>query len=158
MKFSKPIKYWFISICSIIATAIIGSLVTVKSVNLWYMTLSKPSFDPPNWVFGPVWTVLYIILIIVLFSILNSNKTKHRQKVINIFYLQLFFNALWSVVFFGFHLIGVALMAIAILWLLIFLCITNANKFSLNSGWLLTPYLLWVSFALILNYSIWLLN
>lgn len=158
MKLSKPYKYWGISVGSVLLTALVGSLVTFRSINSWYITLPKPTFTPPNWIFGPVWTILYIILIIVLFIILNSNKSKHRQKVINLFYLQLLFNALWSIIFFGYHMIGTALMAIAILWLLIFLCITNTNKFSLNSGWLLIPYLLWVSCALILNYSIWLLN
>ncbi|PIP51567.1 TspO protein [Candidatus Berkelbacteria bacterium CG_4_8_14_3_um_filter_33_6] len=158
MKLKKTTKYWLVSIGSVILTALIGSLATFNAVDGWYQTIAKPGFSPPNWIFGPVWTILYFILIIVLFLILNSNPTKHRQKVLNIFYLQLFFNALWSILFFGLNLIGSALFVIAILWFLIFLCITNANKFSLNAGWLMIPYLLWVSFASILNYSIWLLN
>ncbi|KKP89182.1 MAG: Tryptophan-rich sensory protein [Berkelbacteria bacterium GW2011_GWA2_35_9] len=158
MKLKKSTKYWLISVGSVFLTALIGSLATFRAIDGWYQALTKPIFNPPNWIFGPVWTVLYLILIVVLFLILNSNPTKHRQKVLNLFYLQLFFNALWSIVFFGFNLIGSALFTIAILWFLIFLCITNANKFSLNSGWLMIPYLLWVSFASVLNYSIWLLN
>ena len=158
MKIKKSTGYWLISVGSVSTTAVLGWLFTSKSIINWYPTIFKPIFTPPNWLFGPAWTILYGMMIFALNIVLNSSPTKQRQKVINLFYLQLFFNALWSLVFFRFHLIGTGLIIMAILWILIYLNMTNTNKFSITAGWLLIPYLLWVSLALVLNYSIWILN
>lgn len=155
---NKKIKL-FISISICLLAAIIGSVFTTPSIPGWYKTLNKPSFSPPNWIFGPVWTILFILMGISLYLIWTDDKNNNAKKApFIIFILQLLVNIFWSVAFFTIHSPGLALSVIAVLWLLILSTIISFRKISKLSAYLLIPYLFWVSFASILNFSIWKLN
>ncbi len=137
----------------------IGSFFTASSIPTWYSTLNKPFFNPPNWIFGPVWTTLYILMGISLYLILIA-KTKNRskQKPLTLFAIQLALNTLWSIIFFGLKSPELAMVEIFLLWVSIFLTIKYFHPFSKPASYLLYPYLAWVSFATILNISISILN
>lgn len=152
------IKKLGISLLLCFVVAFLGSLVTTPSIDTWYVTLQKPSFNPPNWVFGPVWTVLYFLIGVSLFLIW-SKKTKNKdKKPLQFFLLQLGLNLLWSIVFFGLHSPIGAFITIVLLWAAIFYTIILFYKVSKNAAYLLIPYLLWVSFATLLNLAIVILN
>ncbi|MFH1074375.1 MAG: TspO/MBR family protein [Candidatus Firestonebacteria bacterium] len=146
-----------IVICELIGS--LGAIFTMPAVRSWYMEINKPSFNPPNWIFGPVWTALYLLMGIAFFLIwkkgLNNNKVKNAAVV---FLVQLIVNFLWSVIFFGGRSYIGGLITIAILWLLILANITMFYRISKPAGLILLPYILWVSFASILNYYIYILN
>lgn len=129
----------------------IGSLFTAPSIGTWYAGLVKPSFNPPNWIFGPVWTTLFALMGVALYLIWKS-------RAMIPFFIQLALNVLWSVIFFGLHSPFFALLEIAVLWLAIFWTIIACRKVSKAAAYLLMPYLLWVSFASALTFSIWRLN
>ena len=137
----------------------IGSVFTYSAIPTWYAQLSKPFFNPPNWLFGPVWSLLYVCMGISLFLIYTT-KTKETIKngAVSIFYVQLVLNAVWSILFFGLKNPGIALVEIICLWLFILLTIVRFDKINRIAGGLLIPYLLWVSFASVLNLSIVILN
>lgn len=136
----------------------IGAYFTFPSIASWYLYLDKPFINPPNWIFGPVWTLLYFLMGISFFLVLRSGIDKKTIKPIQIFLLQLFFNLLWSIVFFFFHSIFGGLVVIVILWVLILLTILKFSKISRLSSILLIPYLAWVTFATVLNVMLWMLN
>lgn len=137
----------------------IGSVFTTSAIDTWYSTLQKPVFSPPNWIFGPVWTLLYLMMGISLYIFWNAKThTKERHQGLSLFFVQLALNVIWSILFFGLHLPFVALIDIMALWLTIFLTIIKFNASSKPAAYLLIPYLLWVSFATILNLAIVLLN
>jgi tryptophan-rich sensory protein len=141
------------------AAAAIGSLFTFKSIPTWYATLHPTSLTPPNWVFGPVWTILYILMAIAAYLVWkNISKQKKVGQAMNLFYLQLVLNALWSILFFGQHLILAAFIEIILLWFAIILTIIWFSKVSRAAAWLMAPYILWVSFAGILNFMVYLAN
>lgn len=143
---------------SFLASAV-GSFFTDVSVGTWYLELNKPFFNPPNWVFGPVWSILYLMIGISLYLIWDEGINKKNVKIaLSVFLIQWFFNAVWSVIFFGYHQIGLALMEIVLLWIFILLTIVNFYKVRKIAAYLLIPYLLWVSFATVLNLSLYLLN
>ncbi len=138
---------------------IIGTIFTSDSITGWYAGLTKPDFNPPNWIFGPVWILLYLMMGISLFLVWREDlKNAVVKKAFYVFIIQLLFNTSWSIVFFGFQSVTGALIIIIILWLLIIYTILNFLKVSRTSGILLIPYLLWVSFAAILNFFIFKLN
>jgi tryptophan-rich sensory protein len=148
-------------IVSLILPIGLGSLAgifTAKAIPEWFDTLAKPSFNPPSYLFGPVWTALYILMGISMFLIWNTPKTELRQKALVVFGVQLFFNFWWSILFFSFHAIFLALIDILIMWLLIIYMITLFKKIKPIAAYLQIPYLLWVTFATVLNFSIWYLN
>lgn len=149
--------FFSIGVCFLAAAA--GSAFTMESINTWYVTLNKPFFNPPNWVFGPVWTLLYLLMGISLYLvwITKTGKEKKRQAI-TLFFIQLGFNVLWSILFFGLKSPSAALLGIIVLWMAIILTIRNFLGVSKLAAWLLIPYLAWVSFATILNLSIFLLN
>jgi len=123
------------------------------------LCLTSLFFSPPNWIFGPVWTILYFLMGISLYMVWDKNlKNKKKDKAIKTFLLQLTLNLLWSVVFFGLHQPLLALAVIIMLWISIFMTIKYFYKISKISGYLLVPYILWVSFASILNLAITILN
>ena len=127
----------------------VGALFTTPKIQTWYLGLHKPFFSPPNWVFGPVWTLLFLLMGISLYLVWTKKK-KLSAPVFNIFWLQLFLNLLWSVIFFGLEMPQLALLEIVFLWAAIW---KMRKSFPLQ-----TPYLLWVSFATLLNASVWWLN
>ena len=147
---------------SLLVTLSIGAIAgvfTAPQIASWYLYLKKPSFNPPNWIFGPVWTILYILIGIAAYLVWQQ-----RSNAINfinakrIYFLQLFFNFSWSLVFFGLHQVVGALIIIVLLFICIIINIRAFSKISKTAAWLLAPYLLWVSFATALNCSIYILN
>ncbi len=145
---------------SILLPLIIGGIsgyYTASNIERWYVTLNKPSFNPPNNLFGPVWTTLYILMGISFFLILNSSK-KDKNKLFGIYFIQLLFNFLWSFIFFKYHAIGFAAIEILLLWLSILMMIIMFYKSNKWAGLINIPYLMWVSFASVLNISIYMLN
>lgn len=136
----------------------IAGMFTAKAVPTWYATLNQPSFNPPNWIFGPVWTTLYLLLGISLFIIWNSNPSKKRTQAILIFALQLALNFCWSFLFFYFNKIGFALIEIILLWINIIVMLLVFYRIKPIAAYINIPYLLWVSFATILNAAYYFLN
>lgn len=147
---------WII-LCEI--SGIVGSLFTAPSIPTWYATLNKPVFSPPNWVFAPVWTILYALMGIAAYRVWRLGVRKHlvRSAVI-LFLIHLFLNAIWSPIFFGAQNIPFAFVDIAALWVMIIVVIFKFYELDRMSAYLLLPYLSWVSFATVLNYYLWLLN
>ena len=141
------------------AVGFVGSIFTAKSVNTWYATLQKPSFSPPNWIFAPVWAVLYALMGIAAALILfrGWNLSSVRTALI-LFLVQLVFNAAWSAIFFGLRAPGPAFFELIALWILVFVTLWCFVRISIPAGVLLVPYLLWTTFAAVLNYSIWRIN
>ena len=123
-----------------------------------YANLSKPSFAPPAWLFGPAWTILYILIGIAGFLVWKKKDEKNINPAVAIFFIQLFLNYIWSIIFFGKSSYGLALVDIVGLWVGILIMIISFYKISKPAAWILIPYLLWVSFAAILNYNILILN
>lgn len=144
---------------------LIGSIFTFSAISTWYATLNKPLLSPPSWLFAPVWTLLYALMGVSLYLIWqSSSKVSHEllcnqhKRALTIFSGQLVLNVLWSIIFFGLKLPAIAFGEIVVMWLLILWTILSFAKISKNAALLLIPYLLWVSFAAYLNYSIWVLN
>jgi tryptophan-rich sensory protein len=137
----------------------LGSFATMPSIPTWYASLSKPSFNPPNWIFGPVWTTLYILMGIAAGIIWNKIKQeKTASHALIIFGLQLALNILWSFLFFGLHSPFYALVEIVFLWLSILATILAFWRISKPAAALLLPYICWVSFALFLNFTLYRMN
>jgi benzodiazapine receptor len=157
-KFNLLKLIFSILICQ--AAGIIGSFFTTSSISSWYSTINKPSFNPPNWIFGPVWISLYIMMGISLYLVWQKSGLQgiSIKKAIIFFGIQLALNSLWSIIFFGAHSPMAAFFEIIVLWVFILLTLLEFQKISSPAGWLLVPYLLWVTFASILNFSIWRLN
>ena len=138
---------------------ILGTLFTASQIQSWYLgELIRPSFAPPNWLFGPVWTILYALMGVALYLVWQNRKNKEKASAIRIFFLQLALNALWTPIFFGLHAIGAAFGVIIAMWFSIVLTIVLFYRQKKIAGYLLIPYLLWVSFASVLNGAIWYLN
>ena len=138
---------------------ITGSIFTTPVIATWYATLKKPPFSPPNWLFGPVWIALYVLMGISLFLVWRKGSdTQFVRNGLILFGIQLFFNVLWSVAFFGLRSPISGLVVIVILWITILLTILQFSKVSELATALLIPYIVWVSFAAILNLSLFLLN
>lgn len=139
------------------AAGFLGTLFTVTAIPTWYSVLIKPSFSPPNWLFGPVWLALYTLMGLSLYLVWMSH-SRHKKNAIVLFLIQLFLNAIWTPVFFGLHSPLGGLIVIVLLWVAIILTMLQFRKISATALILLTPYLAWVSFAAALNYFIWQLN
>jgi tryptophan-rich sensory protein len=141
---------------------IIGGLsgfFTANNVGTWYTTIQKPSWNPPNWIFGPVWTTLYILMGIALYLVWKEDSSDFLKKLAIVFFtLQLVLNFFWSFIFFQQHEMGWALVEIIALWLAILVTIFSFANISKTAAWLLVPYIAWVSFATILNYTLWKIN
>ena len=137
----------------------VGSVFTTSVIDTWYATLNKPFFNPPNWIFGPVWTLLYLMMGISLYTFWNIKiNAKERRQGLSLFFVQLVLNVLWSMLFFGLKSPLGAFIGIIVLWLAIYLTIRKFLEVSKLAGWLLIPYLAWASFATILNLSTVFLN
>jgi len=145
-----------IALCE--GVGILGSIFTIPSITTWYIHLNKPAFNPPNWIFGPVWTALYLLIGIVLYLILERKIKNKKNIILSVFLMQLFLNLLWSIIFFGMHLPSLAFIEIAFLWGSIVWLVVNLWKVSRSASLILIPYLCWVSFAAILNLTVVILN
>ncbi len=144
-----------IIICQL--AGIIGSIFTAPATRTWYTTINKPSFNPPSWIFSPVWISLFVLMGISLYLVWIK-KSKIKKKAITIFGIQLGLNALWSILFFGLKSPLAAFIEIIILWIAILMTIVYFRKISKIAAYLLLPYILWVSFAAVLNFSIFWIN
>lgn len=148
-----------ISIAIPLFAGFLGSIFTNTSVDTWYQTLAVSSLNPPSWVFGPVWTLLYILMGLALYRVWRKKEMGlDIFWAVWLFFAQLFFNVVWSLLFFGMENPLLSLWGIGILWIFIFFNIVAFFKVDKKSAWLLLPYLAWTSFAAYLNYAIFVLN
>ena len=156
---SKTFTRILIAVIVCLGIGFMASFATQSSVNDWYVTLNKPSFNPPDWVFAPVWTALYILMGVAA-GMVWARGFYHKwvKTALYHFGFQLVFNALWSIVFFGFKQPFWALLVILTLLVLIILTIKWFKVVSTTAAWLMVPYLIWICFATLLNYEIWVLN
>ena len=146
----------FIILC--LAVSSVGGAITATSVDTWYQALAKPSFNPPDWVFAPVWTTLYFLMGVSGWRIWRRRASRATRGALALFGLQLFLNFAWSVLFFGFQRIDLALIDIVILFVAIVANMILFWRIERLATLLLVPYAAWVVFAIVLNVSIWLLN
>ena len=131
----------------------------MDSVKTWYADLFRPSFTPPDWAFGVIWPILYVMMGISAFLIWSRGIDKRQVRVaLGLFILQLVLNGLWTPIFFGLHMIALALVDIVLLWAAILMTILAFWRISKTAAYLLIPYILWVSFAIVLNATLWFLN
>ena len=140
---------------------LLGSVANFSSIGTWYVTLEKPVFNPPNWIFGPVWTLLFLLMGVALYLVWDHRVIFHKHKVdhaIEVFLLQMILNVLWSWLFFGAKMPLWAFGEIVILWGAILWNIIVFYRVRKWAGYLLIPYIVWVSFAIVLNFSLWWLN
>ena len=170
-----PTSHWLALLVALalpFVAAAIGASATGNAVNTWYRTLRKPAWNPPSWIFGPVWTALYTMMGIASWlvwrsahgptvqngALLNSQKKRMVNRALALYGIHLVFNALWSVLFFGRRNIQAALAEVVVLWGLIVATLLDFYRIKPAAGWLLAPYLLWTTFATLLNAKIWQLN
>ena len=154
MSKNKYLSLIIIFLITFIAPAI-GSYVTATFKEPWYSEIIQPSFNPPSWIFPPVWTTLYVMMSLAIWRVWIIS---YNYKIIKLYFIHLFFNTLWSVIFFGFHQIGLALLNIIVILIFILILMKRYLSLSKLSFYLMIPYLFWSSFALILNSSIYFLN
>jgi translocator protein len=151
---NKYLSLFLILLITFIASAI-GGFTTASFKEPWYSEIILPSFNPPSWVFAPVWTTLYIMMSIAIWKIWINF---FDYKLLKLYFIHLFFNGTWSIVFFGFHQIGLALINLIIILIFIILLMKNYLRLEKVSYYLMIPYFMWSSYALILNISIFVLN
>ena len=146
----------FVGLC--LGVGGLGGAVTAESVTTWYATLNKPSFNPPNWIFGPVWTALYILMGVAAWRVWRAADRDTARGPLAVFALQLAVNLGWSVAFFGLRNPGLAVVVILLLDLLVLATALMFRRIDRLAAWLLVPYLAWISFATVLNVTIWRIN
>jgi len=141
------------------AVGILGSFTTFSAIPTWYIFLNKPFFSPPNWIFGPVWTILYALMGISVFLIWQKGiKNKINREAVTLFVIQLILNGIWTPIFFGLKNLFLALIVIVAMLYFIYQTISAFSKIDKKAAYLLYPYMAWVSFATLLNFSVWILN
>jgi len=156
---ARDIVKLVVSIIACQCAGFIGSLATTPNIPTWYAALEKPFFTPPSWLFAPAWITLYLLMAIAAFLIWRKGLGEEGVKcALIVFLVQLVLNSLWSVVFFGLQSPLYGMVVIIALWIAILLTIIKFFRLSTAAGWLMIPYILWVSFASALNISIWVLN
>ena len=147
-----------LSVAITLIAGISGSFFTGPAVNTWYLVINKPSWNPPSWLFAPVWTSLFVMMGVALYLVWSTKMSQKVRQAIQIFAIQLILNVLWSVFFFGMGNFWLAFGEIIVLWLAIALTMVDFYKVNKTAGWLLLPYIMWVSFASYLNFTIAFLN
>ena len=153
---SLPVKILIAALTCVLLGGLSGFL-TVNSVQTWFVTLNKPSWNPPSWLFGPVWTTLYILMGIA-FGLVWHSSNVDKKKAMFLFYIQFALNFLWSILFFYFQSPGIALIEIVLMLAFILLTTNAFKKIDARAAYLMIPYIAWVSFATFLNFTIWKLN
>jgi len=156
-----PVYQWlglvvFLVIC--FAAAGIGGAITTPKIGTWYATLVKPSWNPPNWIFGPVWSALYLGMAVAAWSVWRQDGFAGAKLPLTLFGVQLALNVLWSCIFFGLEMPGVAFIEVLLFWASIAITMVAFWQRTRIAGILFVPYLAWVSFASVLNFTIWRLN
>jgi tryptophan-rich sensory protein len=155
---AKVLKYISAVFICLLAGGV-GTLFTVSAISTWYAALNKPFFSPPNWLFGPVWTILYILMGVSIAIIWSKGlKSKKVRDAVCLFGVQLLLNAIWTPIFFGAKNLFISLIVIGLMWIFILKTILAFGEINKTASFLLYPYIAWVSFASILNFSVWLLN
>lgn len=157
MRINEPWKL-FASLTITLAAAFLGSVFTMPAVRSWYLTINKPSWNPPNWLFGPVWTVLFLMMGVSLYIVWSRKMTSKVTTALRLFAAQLVLNVLWSMFFFGTGNFWLAFGEIIVLWFFILFTIAGFRRVSKTAAWLLVPYILWVTFASYLNFTLASLN
>jgi len=147
-----------VSIAVCFGAAGIGSMLTAPSIGGWYAALLKPAWTPPNWLFGPVWSALYLAMAVAAWLVWRRVGFSGDRGALTLFAAQLVLNVCWSAIFFWAHRPGLAFAEIVLLWLLILATAVAFRPVSRAAAWLMAPYLVWVAFAAALNFSIWRLN
>jgi tryptophan-rich sensory protein len=142
----------------VFAAAFAGSRIVKPALGGWYAALKRPSFTPPNWIFAPVWTTLYVLMAVAAWLVWKEEGFAAHKAALVLFLVQLFLNALWSPVFFGLHRIGAGFLIIVFLWLAILATSVAFWGVSASAGAMLVPYQLWVTYAAVLNYALWRMN
>ena len=155
-------KNWVKLVISILLPLAVGAIsgfFTTPEIGTWYQTIKKPEWQPPNWLFGPVWTALYVMMGVAFYLVWKKEADRSKKRTaVTLWIVQLVLNFFWSFVFFKQHQIDWALGEIVILWLFILLTILSFARISRSAAWLLVPYISWVTFAGILTFTIWQLN
>ncbi len=146
----------FLAACFLVAG--VSSTFTIAAIPGWYAALNKPSFNPPNGIFGPVWTLLYALMAVAAWLVWKQPASPLRSSALRIFWLQLFLNFAWSWIFFHEHRPGASLLEIFVLWLAILAATVLFMRVARLAAWLMLPYIAWVAFAAFLNFEIWRLN
>ena len=149
---------WAVLVAVCFGAAAVGAWFTDSSVRTWYPGLQKPAGTPPSWVFGPVWTILYLLMATAAWLVWQQRRIHDVWPSLGLFFVQLIFNAAWSFIFFGLRRPGLALVEILILFLAIVLTTISFSAHSRHAFWLMTPYLGWVAYATYLNLGLWRLN
>ncbi len=150
---------WLGAVAGCELVGILGSIFTVEAIPTWYASLTKPSFQPPNWLFGPVWTVLYVLMgTAVWLAYRRATTASTRRQIVSVFLVQLVLNGIWTPIFFGLHALGAALAVMSALVVAIVATMAVFARTSTRAAVLLAPYLAWVMFATFLNASLWRLN
>lgn len=161
MTHTPPKHPWiglFVLIVLCFIAASIGGAVTGPKIDSWYAILTKPSFNPPNWIFGPVWTTLYLMMALAAWLVWRERGWAGAKGPLTLFAVQLALNVLWSCLFFGLESPGLAFVEVLVLWAAIAATMAAFWLRSKPAGLLFLPYLAWVSFAAVLNFTIWRLN
>lgn len=140
------------------AAGALGTIATIPNIPTWYASLTKPSFQPPNWLFGPVWTLLYTLMAVALYVLIKAPSSPQRSRAIRIFVVQLLLNTIWSFLFFQFHWLGISLVEILLLLTSIVAFSIAAWPVNRIATYCFLPYIAWVSFASVLNGYVWYLN
>ncbi len=142
----------------VFSAAALGIPFTARATAGWYGDIAKPSWTPPNWLFGPVWTVLYTMMALAVWLIWRQGRGAANRIPLQLFFVQLLLNAAWTPIFFGARAFGLAAVEIMLLWCAILLCLVAFARSKPLSAWLMLPYLAWVSFAAVLNVTLWWMN
>lgn len=155
---AQPKLAFVISLVLCLAAGGLGSFATAVKIPTWYATIAKPSWNPPNWIFGPVWTTLYILMAVAAWMIWMRAEQPGAGRALAWFGVQLILNTVWSFLFFAMENPGAAFVEVVGLWLAIAVTIALFSRISPIAAWLLVPYIAWVTFASCLNFTIWRLN
>lgn len=152
---------WLLLFCALLicfAVASLGARWTTPEIAAWYQTLVRPTFAPPNWIFAPVWSMLYLLMAVAVWRVALLPSSTLRTAALALFCLQLLLNLCWSCIFFHWHQIGMAFVEVLLLWASIAATTLLFARLLPLAAWLMVPYLLWVSFASLLNFAYWRLN
>jgi translocator protein len=153
-------NYLLLAICiiGVVCVGGLSSVFTIKAITTWYTQINKPNWNPPNELFGPIWTFLYVLMGVGLYLVLRSKHSFYRSTGLVLFAVQLTLNFFWSLIFFYWHQIGIALVEIILMLGTILVMIYNFKKINTTAAVLQVPYVLWVSFATVLNAVLWWMN
>ena len=158
MSITRQVIALAVSLGICLSAAGIGSILTTPSIATWYAALRKPLWTPPNWVFGPVWTALYLSMAFAAWLVWRQNGFSHAKFPLSLFIIQLALNVAWSGIFFNLRLVSVAFLEVVLLWLFILWTTVAFGAVSSLAGWLMAPYIIWVAYAASLNAAIWRMN